>query len=48
MNSDDIIRWPDDTWCYRDELPGYNHKSDDYEVILYASPAWHQFLKDHP
>ena len=29
----DVILWPCGTWCYREELHEFGHKSDDYEVI---------------
>lgn len=40
MNPDDVIRWPDDSWCYRHELAEFNHKSDDYEVLAVGTPAY--------
>ena len=30
---DDVILWPCGTWCYREELAEFTHKSDDYEQI---------------
>ena len=33
MSPDDIMVWPDDVWCYRDELDSFTHKSDDYRVL---------------
>lgn len=33
---EDVIKWPDDTWCYRSELPEFSHKSDDYEVLYWG------------
>lgn len=36
----DVVRWPDGTWCYRDDLPEYTWMSDDYEVIPHESPEW--------
>ena len=29
----DVILWPCGTWCYREELHAFTHKSDDYEQI---------------
>ena len=29
----DVILWPCGTWCYREELADFTHKSDDYEQI---------------
>ena len=41
---DDIILWADTTWCYRSELEGYTHMSDDYTVISAGCVAWPEFL----
>lgn len=40
---DDILRWPDGTWCYRSELWGMQHMSDDYEVITQDNPEYEHF-----
>lgn len=40
LDPDDVILWPDDTWCYRHELAEFNHKSDDYEVLAVGTPAY--------
>ena len=40
QSPEDYIRWPDGTVCYRSELWGYQHKSDDYEVIPFATTEW--------
>lgn len=37
---DDVILWPDDSWCYRHELAEFNHKSDDYEVLAVGASAY--------
>ena len=41
---DDIILWPDHTYCYRHELAHYTHKSDDYEVLHCGTERWSDFL----
>lgn len=41
----DICRWPDYTWCFYDDLPQYNWKSDDYEVIPYGTDTWFQLAE---
>lgn len=41
MNPDDIIVWPDDVWCFRDELYDFSHKSDDYMVIIAGTDEWY-------
>ena len=44
---EDICLWPDDTWCYREDLEGYlAFKSDDFEVIPFDTPRWHAFGKE--
>ena len=46
-NRDDIIVWPDDSWCYRHELEEFGtHKSDDYRVIKDDSAEWHDFVEE--
>lgn len=40
----DVILWPCGTWCYRDEIHEYTHKSDDYEVLPDGSARWAEFL----
>lgn len=41
---EDVIKWPDDTWCYRSELPEFGHKSDDYEVLYWGTDERYDFL----
>ena len=37
----DVILWPCGTWCYREELADFTHKSDDYEVLpANSTRAW--------
>ena len=39
---EDVIMWPDDSWCYRYELEEFQQgRSDDYRVIPYDSEEWH-------
>lgn len=37
---EDVIRWPDGTWCYRHELAEFSHMSDDYEVLAAGTPRY--------
>jgi hypothetical protein len=39
-SQEDILRWPDGTWCFRCELYWMSHMSDDYEVITEAHPEY--------
>lgn len=43
---EDLILWPDDTWCYRYELYEMNHMGDDYEVLSYDSDEYNKFFKE--
>ena len=36
--SEYIVLWPDDTWCYMDELCEMSHMSDDYQLIPCDAP----------
>ncbi len=45
VNGEDVFLWPDGDWCYRDEYEGMTHKSDDFEVVLYGSPRWHELVE---
>lgn len=38
---EDIAVWPDGEWCFRDELGDYGWKSDDYEIVAFGTPRWH-------
>jgi len=37
---DDLIVWPDDESCNAEDLPGMNHKSDDYIRVPIDSDAY--------
>ena len=44
ISGDDILVWPDSTWCLRSEVAEYSHMSDDYIVIPVDSADWDAFL----
>lgn len=44
IDEDDVILWPDGDWCFRYELSGMNHKSDDYETLEYDGEDWNNFF----
>lgn len=44
MSEDDVILWPDGTWCYRYQLPEYSHMSDDYRVIEFDTFEYDEFF----
>ena len=49
ISGEDVLEWPDGTWCTRDELPDMSHMSDDYIVHPYSSPSWFNFMHlNHP
>jgi hypothetical protein len=45
LDIEDIILWPDTSWCYRYELSEFSSgKSDDYSVIYVGTSAYNQFI----
>ena len=46
QDKEDVILWPDGTWCYRHELVEYGHMSDDYTVLEYGTVRWDSFLRE--
>lgn len=46
--SEDVMLWPDETWCYRCELPEMDHMSDDYETIPFDTDRWHELVGTTP
>lgn len=46
ISQDDILLWPDGSWCYRSELSEHSHKSDDYETFAFGSHAYLIFFED--
>lgn len=45
---EDICVWPDGTWCFREDQPGYTHLSDDFFVLEVDSEEWLAFDPDRP
>ena len=44
-SSNDVLVWPDKTFCLRAELPEYaRQKGDDYIVLRADSPEWIEFF----
>ena len=39
-SGDDLVVWPDGTTCFYSELSGFNHKSDDFQILTEGSPEW--------
>ena len=51
MNNEDLIVWPDNSWCYAEEVEEYPWKSDDYVLVSKDDPNYNywincQFLYD--
>lgn len=42
---EDVMVWPDGSWCCRYELPEMGHKSDDYVTLRHGSPEWEAFFE---
>jgi hypothetical protein len=44
--SEDLILWPCGTTCYREELEQMlSFMSDDFEVIPFDTPRWHELAE---
>jgi len=44
METIDILQWPDDFWCFREELSEAFVRDDNYRVILCNSDEWKRIL----
>jgi hypothetical protein len=47
-DKDDVLVWPDGTWCYYFERAEYSHMSDDYRVIPYLNAEWFAVTNQMP
>jgi len=45
-NPNDVLRWPDGSWCYREYLNEYTWMSDDYEVLTQEHPEYELLTKE--
>jgi hypothetical protein len=45
-DNEDVILWPDESWCFAHELGGYGWKSDDYERISFDTPRWREIVNE--
>lgn len=41
---EDVFLWPDGSWCYREEVEEYSHKSDDYKVLYFGTDEWYKVV----
>lgn len=46
QDGEDIIRWPDGSWCYRAELGEYGWKSDDFEAVPFGTAEWERIVAE--
>lgn len=46
-NGDDILMWPNGTWCYSYERGDYLWLSDDYIRIKCESAEWYEIVADN-
>lgn len=44
MNNEDLIVWPDDSWCYAEDLEEYPWKSDDYVLVSKDDPKYDYWI----
>ncbi len=45
MNSEDLIVWPDASWCYAYESDEYTYMSDDYERVAFGSGVYELLMQ---
>ena len=43
-DNEDLVIWPDNTWCFAEELDDYSWKSDDYIVISVEHEKYAYFI----
>ena len=44
MNNEDLIVWPDNLWCYAEDLEEYPWKSDDYVLVSKDDPNYNYWI----
>ena len=44
IQSNDLILWPDGTWCLYEQIHEYSHMSDDYTVVPADTPEYEEFF----
>lgn len=45
-DSEDVMLWPDDSWCFRYELEEFlKGKSDDYETLYIGTLTYQSFMR---
>ena len=48
LSPDDILLWPDNFWCFRDEFRQEFLRDDNYRVILQNSDEWLSYTTHSP
>lgn len=48
ISNEDIMVWPDGTFCCRLELPEYGYMGDDYVTHPVGSPEWKSYMQEEP
>ena len=43
-DNEDLVIWPDNTWCFAEEIDSYSWKSDDYVVISVEHEKYAYFI----
>lgn len=43
---EDVFLWPDGSWCHREEVGEYSHKSDDYQILYFGTDEWYKIVSD--
>lgn len=43
---EDVFLCPDGSWCHREEIEEYSHKSDDYKVLYFGTDEWYKIVSD--
>lgn len=41
---DDIVIWPNGSWCFYGELHEYPQRSPDYRIVPEGSPEWESIV----
>ena len=44
FTKEDLVIWPDNSWCYLEDLEEYPWKSDDYIVVSVDDPKYDYYL----
>lgn len=44
---DDLVMWPDGTWCWRSELQEMGYMGDDFRVVHIDTLEWLDFISSN-